>query len=605
MSDILLFRARQPDAMRTLIDRAATSRVRALNIDTDVLLDDWLPRLEFVQYRDVLDRQAPDRIGLDSLALAQNWYQTDGSDPTMADGLSFGQYIDYEMKRVFTVVCRQIAFLDVLRPARILLADDGSLICRTTMAYAATHGALVDSVPANPVSQHTDWLLPEITSSIGPGRKMLKWLLCKISQLLLCPGRSESLTLLVQPYSYTRSLIEAILTQTRHRLVLPALMPSYLGRPRAILTDWRLAPVHADAVSSRARTWSALEAAMTQSEALSYRGVSLWPVVRHVVRTYWDNAWEKVFCRQVGYCSHLFDRLHLDAVVVLQDQTGMEKLLVMMARQRGVPSFYVAHGIPAFRCLGYPGVNADTLIVWGDKMRERWQQFVPVRRVVALGNDELGHLPRRVQACDRELLRAQIGQEKTTFIILFAASPYADYLPADEPADQNHALKAVCRVAARLPGASILIRLHPSTAAYESVEIKRAIVEYYNRGSILFDPGFTLEEALAASDVVVTVDSTVGIQAIAAHKPLVILDWLSVDAAGYVQGEAGAAARTEDELLATLKRLMIDPNFREEMRACGQRFLAQSVVGVGDGLTGARLLAEIERVCTKVDGSSE
>ena len=70
----------------------------------------------------------------------------------------------------------------------------------------------------------------------------------------------------------------------------------------------------------------------------------------------------------------------------------------------------VVHGIAGFESLGYPGVNADTLVVFGDECRQLCQQSLSARRIVALGNDELAQLHRRVQACDRERLRAQIGQ---------------------------------------------------------------------------------------------------------------------------------------------------------------------------------------------------
>jgi len=294
----------------------------------------------------------------------------------------------------------------------------------------------------------------------------------------------------------------------------------------------------------------------------------------------------------------VFDRLHVDAVVVPQDQAGLEKVLVMMARQRGASSFCVLHGIAGFRCRGYPGTNADTLVVYGDECGQLYQHSTSVHRVVALGNDELSRLWEGPQARDRRQSRARIGLSYgIDTLVLFAAGTYTGLWPAEEPAEQNKTLQTVCRVASQLREASVLIRLHPSTAAYESVAVKHAIVDYYNRGNLFVDPGLPLEDALAASEVVVTVDSTAGIQAIAARKPLVVFDPLRSDAAGYARGEAGAVVHTEEELLVVLRRLTTDSSFRDQVRERGQRFLSRRVVGVGDGEAGERLLAEIERTC--------
>ena len=94
--EILLFRAGQPEAMHALIEKASESsdKLTALNLDTDVLLNDWLPNLEFVQYRDIIDPETFDQIGMHSLTMAQTWYKKNNDDPTKFNGLSFGKYID-------------------------------------------------------------------------------------------------------------------------------------------------------------------------------------------------------------------------------------------------------------------------------------------------------------------------------------------------------------------------------------------------------------------------------------------------------------------------------------------------------------------------------
>ena len=77
------------------------------------------------------------------------------------------------MNRVFTVICRHIVFLDTLKPKRILLAKDDSLICHTTLAYVEQHGIQVITIAVKSVSNHNNWYIPEGNTDINFFKKMI------------------------------------------------------------------------------------------------------------------------------------------------------------------------------------------------------------------------------------------------------------------------------------------------------------------------------------------------------------------------------------------------------------------------------------------------
>ena len=108
-----------------------------------------------------------------------------------------------------------------------------------------------------------------------------------------------------------------------------------------------------------------------------------------------------------------------------------------------------------------------------------------------------------------------------------------------------------------------------------------------------------VEEALAVSDIVLTVNSTVGIEAIVADKPLVVFDPMYTDYVGYVRGEAGMVSHSEDELYSILQLIANDADLRDKTRQLGQCFLRRRVLGFGDGQAGVRSLMYIKQVCKK------
>lgn len=577
--------------MEELIGRGVAGDAAVINVDSDVLLPTRFRDLKFVTGQDVLGYHNLTEVGHASQTLAQSWYLTGGSDSTKRLDLSFGQYIDYEMKRVFTVVCRQIAMLDQLQPSRILLAEDESLIARVSQAYATTRGLAIESVKAAPVSEGTDWNVPRPSRRSRTGMNRVQDLLSTTSWFKRHLGQSGSLGLLIRPHGYAATLVEAIVRETQHRVVLTEFVRPYVGNPRVIFAEWQLQPEAPSAAFEASRNWKALDSTLIQSP-LSFRGVPLWPVVRHAAHSFWCEAWG-TFERQARYLRRVFDKLALDAVLVPQDQVGLERIMVMLARQRGILSVNIEHGLGLFRPPGaLPTANADMLAVYGPECCRLADQSVP--HIVAIGNDELGHLRERVHACNRDALRQRIGVREAP-VILFAAGPYVNLVPATEPSEANKILQAVCRVGARLTDAKVVIRLHPSTGAYEDIGVKREIVDHYNRGNLFLDPGFSPTEALAAADIVVAGNSTFGIEAVAARKPFVVFDPQRSDWIGYVRGGSGGSAQDEEELVEVLRQLMTDVDFRHAVLERGERFLNERILGFGDGRAGSRLLTEVER----------
>lgn len=578
--------------MLELIRRSDASELCALNVDTDVLLPDAFDALHFVDGRNLLPSARWDEVGLASQSLAHSWYKVAGTDPTIAFDLSFGQYIDYEMKRAFTVVCRQIALLTELQPSRIMFADDGSLVARASEAYALAHEVPIEKVPAASVSEGTEWYVAPSTARVGSRVERVEELISKASWFRRHFGGLKSLTFFVRPHGYASSFIDAIIRESRHRVIVTEFVRRYAGHPRVMFVDWRHARVPADALALGVKNWTTVDEAVARTD-LSYLRVKLWPVMRHVAHSFWESAWS-AFARQATCLSRAFDTLEPDAVVVAQDQTGFEKAMIMIAHQRHALTVAIDHGIGLYRSPGgLPPALARMLAVYGTECKRLADPAVPT--IVTVGNDDLVDFARRVQSCDRESLRERIGVgSPSVSVILFAAGPYVNLIPRVEPSETNEILQAICRVAGKLENGVVLVRLHPGTSAYESAEVKRGIVEEYNRGNVLLDPGFTAAEALAASDIVVTVQSGFGVEAVAAQKPLVVFDPTRTDTVGYLRGGAGVGAHDECGLLRALQAIIDDPGYRSNLLQSGERFIRERVVGFGDGRAGGRLLAAIE-----------
>ena len=105
--------------------------------------------------------------------------------------------------------------------------------------------------------------------------------------------------------------------------------------------------------------------------------------------------------------------------------------------------------------------------------------------------------------------------------MLFAASPGSLAAEMETPSEENQVLDQVCITLGHVDWLRLIVRLHPSTEAYEPVAVKRAIVATRGQGRITIDPGLRLRTALLAADVVLVTESTVAVEALKLGRPVV------------------------------------------------------------------------------------
>ncbi|HUX95588.1 MAG TPA: hypothetical protein VMV47_07630 [Bacteroidales bacterium] len=601
MSDLLLFRACNSDAMWDLIHQSGHDKITALNIDTDVLLSEWMPRVDFVRYGDVLKKEDLDQVGMESLKLAQNWYKVNGKDATLIEGLSFGQYIDYEMNRVLKVSCRQIAFLDVYKPARIFMADDNSLVNQVTRAYAKSRNLTIVSVPVITYPTKFDWYLPKQNSPANLLRKTINKVYCFYSNLFSKHlMNNDYMTLYVQSHPYTSSFIDYIINSTNHNIVIQSIRKKYFGNKRVICSDTTPLLLFKEYFIAFEEFMRSLDLYIETHNSFDFNGISLWPIIKELYSINIKKSYYE-FNVRIRYLQWLFTTVKIDVVVLLQDSVGEERILVMLAKILGIPSIYVTHGIVAYLSKGFPCINADVVFTYGKSCSDLLKEMGEAKSTKEVGNSYFHTLKNVIVNLKSEALLKKYNIELRP-VFLFTAEPYGNFYSIEEPSNQNLILQSVCRVAKLLTNAYFIIRLHPSTFAYENIDIKKNIISSFNLNNVLLDPGMRLEEALSICDITITATSTLGIQTIVAGKGIVVFDPLKYDGAKYIKDNAGVVANTEEELLIVLKRIITDNKYRKDIYNMGQEYIKRKISYYEDFDTNKRMMAEIQNIVNKSHG---
>jgi hypothetical protein len=269
--------------------------------------------------------------------------------------------------------------------------------------------------------------------------------------------------------------------------------------------------------------------------------------------------------------SHLFQRraemqalvkaVRPSALVSFNEDGGARRLLVRVARDLGVPTLHVQHGLigrhPKFR-----RPLSERWCVWGSANVELLEALGhPAGTLTVTGPVGFeGHRPTPWNpdpAGCRVLVTALSGASETPRAVVEAA------------------LEATLRGLSAVSGVHILLKPHPD----DLTSLAAGIASRFERVELLSEP--SMLPALSRADVVVTLASTT-----------LLDDDPAASIVPYVREGAALGASTADELAARISQISSDAALREALRA-RQREYAERYAWRADAGSAARVAAVI------------
>ena len=340
----------------------------------------------------------------------------------------------------------------------------------------------------------------------------------------------------------------------------------------------------------------AIEQALTSSgdlrQAARIHGYDLWPVVKNELVSLAATLlpWS---ARAMDEAGAALDAIRPRVVVTYAEAGGWGRALVLEARRRGIPSVGLQHGFifrhwlnylhepdeigpsaynPADRgfplpdlTLVFDGLAASHLVTSG--------QFPPtaVRITGSPRLDRLVSAVSRLTPDDRAAIRAVAGAGPAQHLVL-VATKFTQVKPV---------LDALLAAFATLSDVHAVIKCHPA----EGPEPYEAAARHIGNVRVL--PGDSdLAGLLAEARVVVTVNSTVAIEACALGVPALTLA-LPNNLSPFVSAGAMAGLTADEPIAPTLERLLYDDTWRAALLTESRALGGHHAVGA-DGLAAQR-----------------
>jgi hypothetical protein len=261
------------------------------------------------------------------------------------------------------------------------------------------------------------------------------------------------------------------------------------------------------------------------------------------------------------------------AVAIAADQHRGGRLSVAICRAAGLRSVVLQHGLPQGP-IGYLPVVADTVATWSAASGAWFESHgTDADRLEITGN------PRTDQ-----FYAAVPGSTGAPHLVV-ALSPAAT--------DTNvKIVGGVIGAARKMPDARWTIKLHPGQSSWEAVE---ALVQDFDGRNIRLQRFEPLGPLLAGASHVVVHRSTVAVEALAAHVPVLVYR------AGSEPTTADAELRdlrlpvveAPDQLMVAVRDLSHEPEI--EAYFASRQHLIEHVTGPVDGQSAQRIVALMRR----------
>ena len=261
-----------------------------------------------------------------------------------------------------------------------------------------------------------------------------------------------------------------------------------------------------------------------------------------------------VASQHVAGCQESLPAIRPSAILVEHDRQSNWSCLVLAAKALGIPTYTLMHGVAGKDCVGFHPLLADAVFCWGQLDRGKFLRAGLEPRRALIGG--CPRLTRDLTVSPADA-RRKLGLDPGKPVVMLGT----DNIRLDY---RHQIAEAFCKAVQGQTAFSALVRLHPSEIIpdYEEVQKKYPDVRFVTNDVC------TLDEALAAADVVVVHCSGLGSDALTKRRLTVVLDVVEaplghgqdlIDLAGCPQ------ATSAESLRDILLQLLADTS---ERRAC-------------------------------------
>jgi hypothetical protein len=504
-------------------------------------------------YEDFLSEEELIIVDRDAAHLSCNWYKKWPGN--LHSDIPWYVFIEYQMQALFSAVFKQITLLNKIVPAKIVICEENNIICKTVVDYADQKGIKINLIKAKQHPAVKNQLKIEKSKKHRIG-DILREVLIRCSNVIFklrflnCIRKSA----LIMPYRHVNGFINELIYDNKRMVYLlkenASIGRKNFGRVFCISPKNKKSTVGNYNFNNFEKNISGIP--------IEYTGVEIWSIIREF---FYEMYVQKIphIAKMYNCYSWLFENFQFDFVMVNQDFTDNEKILVYCANKKNIQTIVVAHGafippIPMIQPI------AEHFYFWDYFSSKYYQDVLGIseKRISLVKNEYLHNLQIDSQF-QIENNRKNLGIDKNQKVVLYFCPVWVSIFAYCSPHESAMMLKDICEIMTSLSDVTCIIRFHPSVQYYENKDYKINIINMYSSGNCIIDPGLSLISAISMSNAIIALDTTAIFETLFLKKPILLYNPTMKRIGDFFWENNGVLhAKNKDEVKKTLPVLLSD-----------------------------------------------
>ena len=349
---------------------------------------------------------------------------------------------------------------------------------------------------------------------------------------------------------------------------------------------------HERAYAIRA-AWGALGSAPSIAEGFVYGDMSLWPVMRPVFDCIINEHAEEDIAT-IESVKAMFKHYRVNCVLLFATTKGYNLLLARIAERMNIPSIELQHALSTVeRGLVHSRLNSRYLAAYGAFTRWVYESWgIEPLRIIDVGSPRFDHYAQPVPAQAQDALRIKLGIDGSALNVL-AMVPMVYFAWGNgnfTGYEAEEVLEDYAAVERAVGGIRYVLR--PRPGGDEGYFVGKEMLKKFRDAR--FGHNEDLRALLSLSDIVVAGNSTVVLESMLMHKPVILYPQVfDRDFEAFERAGAILVARGRAQLEARVRSLM-EPLAREALVHKGDAFVRDNFMF--DGRSAERVAELIRSV---------
>lgn len=263
------------------------------------------------------------------------------------------------------------------------------------------------------------------------------------------------------------------------------------------------------------------------------------------------------------------------AIFTEYDRNAHASCLILAAKAFFIPSYTMIHGVlEPYPSFGFIPLLADYVCCWGEQHRARILEYgASLESILVTGCQRLS----RKLLADGGQVKVNAGLPVDIPVVMLATSPI-------HPEYKKKYAEAFCLGVSEIENITAVVRLHPA----ECLSEYKDLIRHFPSVRFMANNDWTIDESLAATDILVNHDSGFGNDALVKKRLVVILDVLPIPL-GYggelIEMAGCPSAKNSKELRRIIERILVDKSLQRDLHEKGEQYVEKYYYAFGEEAT--------------------